>query len=64
MRRWKGREKIEREKTEKKNSPSKDFKQFTNSIEMFGFINKLQENVVDLFPNKSSQTEKLSIDSM
>jgi hypothetical protein len=36
--------------------PSKDLQEFSNTIELFGFIDELVKDVVDGFPDKGTQT--------
>jgi hypothetical protein len=46
------------------NSPSQDLQQFTYTVEVFGFVNETQENIVDLFSNEGAQSQEFSVDTM
>lgn len=44
--------------------PSQDLQQFTNTVEMFGFVDETQENIVDLFSYEGAQSQELPVDTM
>lgn len=44
--------------------PSQDLQQLANAIEMLGFIDETQENVVDLFSYEGAQSEKFPVNTM
>lgn len=45
-------------------SPSQDLQQFTNTVEMFGFVDETQENIVDLFSYEGAQSQEFTVDTM
>ena len=46
------------------NQPAENFQQFTDAVEMFRFIDESKEYVVDLFADKSPQTEEFAVNPM
>lgn len=46
------------------NDRAQDFKQLSNSIESFCFVNELEKDVIDGTPNERPKIEKFSIDTM
>lgn len=44
--------------------PSQDLQQFTDTIEVFSFVDEAQENIVDLFSYEGAQSQEFSVDTM
>jgi hypothetical protein len=44
--------------------PSEDFQELGNAVKLFRFIDELEENMIDGFPNKRPQTQELAINAM